>query len=199
MDTLPFVDLEIIERLRNGEEAAFATVYATYFNHLCYYVGSIVKCRHTAEEIAQEVMTKVWLSRTQIDTGKQFTHWVRTIARNATFDHLKKVARDRSLQTEVWQSIATYKGQPADSALYFKEYHRLYEEAVNLLPPQQQRVFTLSRTHSLTHDEIALEMGISSNTVRNHMSAALVAMRRYFKTYTGTWLLLACLLGHFLL
>ncbi|HEY0274123.1 MAG TPA: sigma-70 family RNA polymerase sigma factor, partial [Chitinophaga sp.] len=146
--------------------------------------------RHTAEEIAQEVLTRVWLHRAQVADDKPFAHWVRTIARNATFDHLKKVARDRSLQTEAWQAIRHHKGQPADSPLYFKEYYRLYASAVQLLPPQQQKVFTMSRQFAMTHDEIALELGISGNTVRNHMAAALVAVRRYFKSHAGSWVIL---------
>lgn len=197
MDTLPIVAPDIIVRLRSGDEAAFATVYASYYHQLCYFVGSIVKCRHTAEEIVQDVLTKVWLHRAQIDPDKPFAHWVRTIARNATFDHLKKIARDRSLQQEVWHAVQYHKGQPADSAVHFKEYHRLYQQAISLLPPQQQKVFTLSRNQALTHDEIALELGISANTVRNHMAAALVAVRRYFKTHAGCWLLLLlALIGH---
>lgn len=190
MEQLPVISLTTIERLRNGDGNAFAEVYAAYGNYLLYFTGSILKDNHLAEEVVQEVMAKVWLQREQIDTTKQFSHWVRIIARNTTFDHLKKIARQRELQIQVWEHIRQHSGAPADETLHMKEYKRLYEEAIGLLSPQQQKIFTLSRVQELTHEEIAGRLGLSPNTVRNHITGALNNIRRYLKTHTGCMLIL---------
>ena len=185
MEQLPLIEERIIHRLKQGDEAAFKAVYTTYAGYLRLFTGSILKDADMAEEVVQEVMTKVWLLHDHIDTDKHFGHWLRTIARNATFDQLKRIARQRELQQQVWQSLQQQQDADIDSGLACKDYNRLYKEALDLLPPRQYEVFTLSRIQEMSHEEIAGELGISTNTVRNHMVGALGYIRRYFKIHIG--------------
>jgi RNA polymerase sigma-70 factor (family 1) len=190
LQQLPIIPSESIQRLKQGDETAFAAIYAACGSYLHYFTGSILKDSHLAEEVVQEVMTKVWLQKEQIDPEKPFVHWLRTIARNTTFDHLKKIARQRELQQQVWESIQQQHHASADDNIAYKDYKRLYEEAISLLSPQQQKVFTLSRVHEMTHEQIAGELGLSANTVRNHIVVALNNIRRYLKTHAGIFFFL---------
>jgi RNA polymerase sigma-70 factor (ECF subfamily) len=45
------------------------------------------------------------------------------------------------------------------------------------LTPRQKEIFLLSREEGLTHDEIAKRLGISSNTVKNHIVTTLNFLR----------------------
>jgi RNA polymerase sigma-70 factor (family 1) len=183
LEQLPTIAVSIIYRLKDGDEAAFKAVYTAYAGYLRLFTASILKDADIAEEVVQEVMTKVWLLREHIDTDKHFGHWLRTIARNATFDQLKRIARQRELQQQVWQALQQEQSTETDAALVYKDYHRLYKEAINLLPPRQYEVFTLSRVREMSHEEIAGELGISTNTVRNHIVSALGYIRRYLKIH----------------
>jgi len=57
------------------------------------------------------------------------------------------------------------------------ERERLLNEAVANLPSQQQRVFRLARQEGLSRDQIANELQISPNTVRNHLADAIKTIK----------------------
>ena len=49
------------------------------------------------------------------------------------------------------------------------------------MPERQKQVYTLSRNEELSYKEIAIKMGISVNTVENHMVKALKFIRSNIK------------------
>jgi RNA polymerase sigma-70 factor (ECF subfamily) len=51
------------------------------------------------------------------------------------------------------------------------------------LPERQREAFELSRFEGLDHDEIASVMNVSSNTVNNHIVAALKRLRDRYNVY----------------
>ncbi len=57
------------------------------------------------------------------------------------------------------------------------DLERFTEEVLARLPKQQQLVFRMSRQRELSYDEIAEELHISRNTVKNHLVAALKTLR----------------------
>ena len=65
----------------------------------------------------------------------------------------------------------------------------LIDEAVELLPPQQKKVYTLSRRESMRQKEIARELNISLETVKKHMVLALRFLKNYMRTHIGHFIL----------
>ena len=61
----------------------------------------------------------------------------------------------------------------------FTEYP-LLRQAINELPPQRQRIFKLSWENNLSHKEIAEQLGVSINTVQQHISLSLKFIRHFF-------------------
>lgn len=57
------------------------------------------------------------------------------------------------------------------------ERPELLKQWIKDLPSRQREAFKLSRYEGLDHDEIAQVMGISANTVNNHIVAALDTLR----------------------
>jgi RNA polymerase sigma-70 factor (ECF subfamily) len=53
------------------------------------------------------------------------------------------------------------------------------------MSPRQWQVFTLSRHHGLTYDEIATVLGVSAKTVETHMVRALDTLRKRLRLYRG--------------
>jgi len=57
--------------------------------------------------------------------------------------------------------------------LYFNELNSKLQSLLLELTPRQREIFLLSREEGLTHDEIAKKLGISANTVKNHIVSVL--------------------------
>ena len=66
-----------------------------------------------------------------------------------------------------------------DKQLSYKESLGLLNEAIERLPPQQKIAYRLSRNEGKKYEEIALEMGISISTVKNHLTKAIGFVRIY--------------------
>jgi RNA polymerase sigma-70 factor (ECF subfamily) len=64
-----------------------------------------------------------------------------------------------------------------EQLLLLKDTEGHIQRAVDQLPPQQKSVYMLSRLQHLSYEEIAGQLNLSPNTVRNHLVKALAAIR----------------------
>lgn len=107
-----------------------------------------------------------------------FGAYLKKITLNHVLNHLKKVAREKTLQNELFNYLSLIRNNAEDSLLE-KELLKTYEEAIAQLPPQKKIIYQLSRNEELSHDEIAKKLNISKNTVKNHMVEATKFIRNY--------------------
>ena len=90
------------------------------------------------------------------------------------------------------KSIQVVDSGPVDMELEYKELSDKLEEAIGRLPSRQREVYVLHKKKGLKYSEIAEQLKISVNTVENHMSRALSAIRKQLTDHT----LLAVLFWH---
>jgi RNA polymerase sigma-70 factor (ECF subfamily) len=60
-----------------------------------------------------------------------------------------------------------------EAELVAKESNELIERAISHLPPQQKLVYRLVRSQGMKLKEVSAEMGLSRNTVKNHLGRAV--------------------------
>lgn len=168
----------LLTKLRNGDELAFAEIYNQYRSKMYMYAYNLCKSPETAEEIVQEVFIRLWQKKEQINTDLNFNAYLKKITLNHVLNHLKKVAREKSLQDEIFHYIETIRNTTEDNLLE-KELLKTYDEAIANLPPQKKIIFQMSRNEEMSHDQIAEKLNISKNTVKNHMVEATKFIRSY--------------------
>ena len=168
----------LLIKLREGEESAFIEIYNQYRSKVYAYAYQLSKSNVTAEETVQEVFIKIWHKREQLNTELSFPAYIKKITLNHVLNHLKKIARERVLQEEVFNAIETSSNKTEDRILE-KELRKIYEEAIERLPQQKKLIYQMSRKDELSHDEIARQLNISKNTVKNHMVEATRSIREY--------------------
>ena len=61
-----------------------------------------------AEEIVQDVFTKLWEVRASLAGVEYPVKYIFTIARNKSLNHLTKIARDRQLLQQLWVNISQF-------------------------------------------------------------------------------------------
>jgi RNA polymerase sigma-70 factor (family 1) len=171
-------DIELLTKVRNGDQLAFAQVYNQYRSKIYAYAANLCKSPETAEEIVQEVFVRLWQKKEQINTDLNFNAYIKKITLNHVLNHLKKVAREKSLQEEILRYIEAIRNTTEDNLLE-KELLKTYNEAIALLPPQKKIIYQMSRNEEMTHDQIAEKLNISKNTVKNHMVEATKFIRSY--------------------
>lgn len=177
-------DQELLHLLTQDSEAAFGELYERFRPQVKRFALRIAKSSEAADEIVQNVLLKLWSQRSNITEIQNIKGWLNRVATNEALNFLKKVAREKALADQVWLEMQNGPAY-AENDYVLKDYLQLIEDVVQLLPAQQQRVYRLSREQYLTYDQIAEELDISSNTVRNHMAAALENIRKHMSKHAA--------------
>jgi RNA polymerase sigma-70 factor (ECF subfamily) len=88
-------------------------------------------------------------------------------------------SRNAALQKLLKREIELTKAREADYKIQEQECKAIINRAIQQLSPQRRMVFTLSRMGGLSYDEIAQQLNLSRNTVRNTMAETLRSLRTY--------------------
>lgn len=169
---------ELLAGLRAGSEAAFTELYRQYSVRLYYNILTLVKDENTAEELVQDIFSKIWRKRKDISIEKSFAAYLFVIGRNRVYDFFKQVERDLELYARI-KSIASTHYSDIEEGLYARENAELLQKAIASLPPQRRRAFELCKMEGLTYRQASEKMGVSLSTLKDHMVNALEAIRQY--------------------
>ena len=180
-----------------GDEDAFCELYATYKNRLIYFAMRFLKSREYAEDVFQDAFTVVWQSRRFINPDASFSSYLYTIMRNRILNQLRNAANEEKLKESILSQALDYT-EDTKCEVMLNDLKFLISHALQQLTPRQREIFEMSREAQLSHKEIADKLGISVNTVQEHISTSLKLIRTYLIKYSGSeyvdlLLLLTCL------
>ena len=153
--------------------SAFDGIYKKYSRRLYGFVFRYVKQQSDTEEIVQEVFIKIWKSRDKIDVYSSFESFLFTIAHNATVHQLKKRATEQKYVEHVKSLQSIEETYELTDEIHYNELKHKLQGLLDELSPRQKEIFQLSREEGLSHKEIAEKLGISTNTVKNHLVTTL--------------------------
>ena len=167
---------EILLEIAEGNQSAFEQLYVHYRDRIYTTAIRITESEADAEEIVQDVFVKLWSRRKSIASIESLDDYIFIMARNYTFNALKRVVRQKQnlLHAAKELSVAT-----PEIILEDKDFQRVLNDAVDKLPPQQQTVYKLIKNNGLTKIEVAEKLGISPNTVKTHYDTAIRQVRAY--------------------
>lgn len=185
---------QLLSRLANGDLKAFDSIYQKYADLLLAQAIKITKNRFAAEDIIQDVFVKLWERRAEFAAYEKISGWLFLTSFNAAMNYLKKLSRENRRheafeQTKTDSDISELAKQEAR--------HTLIEVAINLLPPQRKQVFTLCKYEGKTYDDIAMQLSISKNTVKDHLKKANESIKNYILQEKDQTLAVAAILAFY--
>jgi RNA polymerase sigma-70 factor (ECF subfamily) len=170
-------------RVKNGDEQAFELLFRKYYARLCGYSNKFLNDPEEAREVVQEVFTKIWEGRKDIDPDESLAAYLFKIARNISINKLRR-KQVESKYIEIYKLVYLNSAEvsPYDS-LVANELRFNITKALSKIPPKCRKVFDLNRMDGLKYSEIALSLCISVKTVEAQMSKALQILRLELKDY----------------
>ncbi len=202
-------DLRLLDRLRRGDEAAFASLVDRHHNSLLRLAMAHVSDRSIAEEVVQETWIgvleglarfegrsslKTWIFR--ILTNKAKTRGVRE-SQHVSFSPLDgaddgsnepAVDAMRFQQTGYWvDHWAALPGQweeeTPEKLLLSKESGIYMEKAIDTLPPSQKQVLVMRDVEGMSSEEVCNILGLSETNQRVLLHRARAKVRRALERY----------------
>lgn len=180
MKTISLYDeKELLLKLRSGDHLAFEKIYHLYKVRLTANALRLFKSTELAEELLQNLFLKIWEQRSAIDPSQSLNAYLYKIANNMAYDHFRKIGSDKKLYEKLVLATETSYNH-IDKYILQKENQAEFNRAISLLPPQQQRVFTLCKLEEKSYKEVAQILNITTGTVNNHLTRANIFLRDYF-------------------
>jgi RNA polymerase sigma-70 factor (ECF subfamily) len=168
-------DTALLAKIQAGDEAAYDTVFRTWYPILVRVASALLRDVDAAEEVAQDVMVELWRRRHLLDTAVPLGGYLLRSARNRSLNRLRHLKVRRETEGEVEALYTAPVG--ADQPIVAEELATAARQAFNELPPRCREVFELSRVHGLKYAQIAEALDISQKTVEAQMGKALKIMR----------------------
>lgn len=181
---------QLIERLKQGDNAAFREVVEGTKGLVYNTALGIVQSGEDAEDVTQEVFVQLYESIRSFKGESKLTTWLYRIAVSKSMDHLRK--KKRKKRFAFVQSLFGVNEElvhdPPDFvhpgvSLDNKEKAAHLFKAVDQLPEKQKVAFTLNRLEGLSYQEISDIMNLSIASVESLLHRARKNLRKTLETY----------------
>jgi RNA polymerase sigma-70 factor (ECF subfamily) len=180
-------DNEIISRVLNGNQQAYAELVSQYQNYVFTLAFRFTKNREDAEEISQDIFVKAYRALADFKGNSKFSTWLYTIVNNTCITFLRKKRLEvHSLDNEgVFEVADSQDSGLRANLIESKSRVNMVNQAIGLLSPDDAEVITLFYKGEQSLEEIAQILRIETNTakVRLHRARARLKekMERHFK------------------
>ena len=164
-------------RLSTGDEDAFERVFRRLSEPVFRFVCGMVEDEALAHDLTQDTFAKLWSIRDRMDEVDSLRAYVYQMARNRVYNQERDEQVRRDNQAELRTSSPHASPPAPDEALDTDMLRSRLETWIDELPDRQREALTLRRQSDLSHKEIAEVMGISPNTVNNHIVRAMQHLR----------------------
>lgn len=169
----PINEKELLDALKSGSKPAFEQLYKTHMTLLWHEAYRILSDQQTADDVVQELFIELWEKKLfgKIESnlgGYLFTCIRRKCyklqSRRRTFEEIDPLL-ENAMQYEETQGQTT-------------EVNKRIAEAMAEMSPQSSKVFELYVLEDKKRKEVALELGLSDNTVKSYLAAAIKIARK---------------------
>jgi RNA polymerase sigma-70 factor (ECF subfamily) len=164
-------DSPLLLQLREGDRTAFDALFHRHADAIHTYIRRRLEDAPEADDILQEVFLRLWNKRQSIVIQSSFRNYLYTIVQNCISDHLRANKRKRYLQIDEMQEQAEERPRPDEQYQYKQVYH-IWKDATKKLPGQMRRIYVMRNEEERTIKEIASELQLSEQTVKNQLHTA---------------------------
>lgn len=167
----------LITAFRNGDEPAFAELYSTLYGPLFYFIQRILNNTQETEDIVADAFIKLWNRRDSFESMEAIRCFLYVAAKNASFTVLKQ-RKENSRRHEKFGYLLSLEmhGPCQQDEIKTEVLNRILAEAQNL-PQQCRTIFQLSYMEGRRNPEIATQLGITLQTVKNQKVKAIKSLK----------------------
>ena len=170
-------DDALMQRVREGDDDAFAEIVDRYKDSLVNYLTHLVRSRDRAEEIAQDAFVRLYRHAANYREQDRLGPYLFRIATNLTVTEIRRAKRWTLLLPRLNASIAQATPTP-DANLIVDEIQRHVTAALERLPLKFRAPLVLFEIEEWSYDEIASALDLRIGTVKSRISRARELLRR---------------------
>jgi RNA polymerase sigma-19 factor, ECF subfamily len=170
-------DEAIMLSFREVNKEAFRWVYDRMVRPLTYFVENIIHSPVDAEDIVANAFYKLFHARANMRSYEHVKRWLYVIVRNESIDYLRAKTRQKESQYDLAYLETGIEEQAETERVRTILLQDIHKE-IDRLPKQRKTILRLYFFEQKNTSEIAEIMQLSPQTVLNHKTKALDALRK---------------------
>ena len=176
-------DVELIQRVLDGDENAFSTLVRKYEKPVHALVWRKIGDFHIAEEITQDAFLKAYKELATLKKQHRFARWLSVIATRGCIEWLRK----KRLSTQSLEDTSHTQLEKATYSEYViqenertesEAQHEVVQKLLAKLRENERTVITLHYFGEMTHEEISEFLGTSVGTIKSRLRRAQQRLKR---------------------
>jgi RNA polymerase sigma-70 factor, ECF subfamily len=185
MDTAAIDDSTLMLRYRDGDLRAFEMLYSRHKGALYRYLQRLCRDSEVANDLFQEVWSKVIASRERYEVRAQFNTYLFRIAHNCAIDYFRRSGKVGAGQiadvNELEEILPGNEADRPDAQASASQVKAAFKRALDDLPAEQRDVFVLYEESGLSLEEIGKVTGVAMETAKSRLRYAVSKLRAALK------------------
>ncbi|HJU60944.1 MAG TPA: sigma-70 family RNA polymerase sigma factor [Candidatus Binatia bacterium] len=181
-------DVDLIERLQAGDEAALEAIFNRYSAKLYNVAQRILGEVADAEEVIQDVFWTAFRKAKSFRGTAQFSTWLYRLTVNAALGKIRRSKKNKEVEYEEYlpkfQKDGHHLVRPVvdwsdtlDEKYAEQELQQLLKDALDQLKPVDKSVVVLSDLEGMSDKEIAGMLGLTVPAVKTRLHRARLLLR----------------------
>ena len=179
----------LIERIKQGDSAAYNDIVSRYYDRIYGRVSQMLKNQQDAEEITQDAFIRAHRGLENFRGDSSFSTWLYQIATNLAYNrywYWFRRKRDQSISFDqplsddsdtILESIMPSESLTPAEATVNQEFVDEVSACMHRLGEKHKEVLMLRNVKNLSYGEIADELQISVGTVKSRIARARDSLR----------------------
>ena len=159
----------LISRILKGDLDAYGVLIKEYQDSVFKVCYRILGIRQEAEDLTQDAFLRAYQQLARFDPDRPFGPWMRTLAANLCYNHLKKNRLVRVPLDDEGDQLRDAPSRSPENLLLISQENRELYQALWSLPDNQRIALELRHFQGLSYQEMARALDLPLNTVRSHL------------------------------
>lgn len=169
---------DLLVATASGDQQAFAALVERIRPQALRVARGVVRDPSIAEEVAQEVLTEVWLKADRFDPDRgTVTGWVATLTRRRAVDRVRSEQAGRDRDDRVARRSQVREVDVVADEVELRLEHWQVRQALTELSDRQREAIELAYFAGHTYRDVARVLGIPEGTAKSRLRDGLLRLR----------------------
>lgn len=168
----------LLAEVAAGDKSAFARLYGLTSRKLFGIALRILRDRHAAEDIVQEVYVRIWRNAASFDAALASPiAWMASIVRHCAIDTLRKQKLDTTEFCDESARVTADEPDPADE-IDIAHRRAIAFAAIRKMDPAKRKLILLAYVREQSRDSLAKAYGVPTGTIKTNLRRSLIELRQ---------------------
>jgi RNA polymerase sigma factor (sigma-70 family) len=184
-DTSGDHDVQLWQKLKNGDTVAFQQIYEMHINSLSLYCRRFTKDLSLIEDTLHDVFVQLWTRRESLGMTNSIVKYLTVTVRREMVRRVQKGYQTTGFEIMENQNVG-FTFSPEESIVFREldeERSKKLEKAMNILSDRQKEALYLRYFENMSYEEICETMDIHYQSVRNLISKGIIEMRKFLECF----------------